>query len=165
MINSEEIEYVQALAEISYILKYTDKELVQKIPNKFLKYIEENKDKKYIVNIDENIPLEEQKLKEKTKNLMALIYRNYFCNEEEKKEYDELLNENQIKYDEELNEKYSYENIFKQNKKEIIEETTEEIIENTQQTALIDYENMKWYKKVIFKITDWFKVLFNKKDK
>lgn len=156
-------EYSEALAEISYILKHTDKELVQKIPSKFLNHIEENRDKNYVVNINNNLPLEEQKIKEKTKSLMALIYRNYFCNEEEKKEYDRLLKENQEKYDKELNEKYSYENIFKQNKKEVIEEK-EESVENVEQTALIDYQNMKWYKKVVFNITNWFKTLFNRKN-
>lgn len=157
-------EYSEALAEISYILKHTDKVLVQKIPNKFLKHIEENKDKNYIVKIDENVPLEEQKLKEKTKNLMALIYRNYFCTEEEKKQYDNLITENQKRYDEELRQKYNYDNLFKKEKKEPIQEVKEEIQENVQQVALVDYENMKWYKKVVFKITDWFKVLFNKKN-
>ena len=156
-------EYSEALAEISYILKHTDKELVQKIPSKFLNHIEENRDKNYVVNINNNLPLEEQKIKEKTKSLMALIYRNYFCNVEEKKEYDRLLKENQEKYDKELNEKYSYENIFKQNKKEVIEEK-EESVENVEQTALIDYQNMKWYKKVVFNITNWFKTLFNRKN-
>lgn len=156
----KEKEYSEALAEVNFILEYTDKELVKKIPSKFMNYIETNADSDYKVNIQLDTPLEQQNLKEKTKDLMALIYRNYFCNEQERAEYDEILKKNQQEFDKQLSEKYSYENLFKPIKNE---ENTEEIItENNNQTALVDYNNMKWYKKIVFKITNWFNAIFKK---
>lgn len=156
----EEKEYGEALAELKVLLKHTDQKLVEKIPNKFMNYIEKNAAKDYDVNIQLDIPLEQQNLKEKTKDFMALIYRNYFCTEEERKELDFVLKENQQKYEKALNEKYSYENLFKPMKKEEITHEVPE--ENKEQTALIDYENMKWYRKIVFKITNWFQAIFNR---
>ena len=48
MVNTKEKEYMQALAEVSCILKYTDLELVKKIPSKFLEHIENKKDKNFL---------------------------------------------------------------------------------------------------------------------
>ena len=156
MTEKEKIEYSRALTEVNFILKYTDLELVNKIPRKFLEYINENEDKEYKVNISVDSSLESQKISEKTKDFMALIYRNYFCTEEERIEFDEILKKNQEQYDRLLNEKYSYENLFRKNK---IEEVEENVQETKEQTALIDYENMKWYKKIAFNITNWFKTI------
>jgi len=109
-----EKELAKALSEIDFILKNTDENLQKKIPQSFWNYIEGNKDEEYQVTIDMNIPLENQNIREDTINLMAIVYRNYFCTLDEKKDYDELLNQNEQKYQ----EKYSYENLFKSNKVE-----------------------------------------------
>ena len=87
-------EFSKALSEIDYILKNTDRELLRRIPQSFWDFIEENKDIEYDVTININQPLEEQILMEDTKNLMAFVYRNYISSEDEKQEYNELLNKN-----------------------------------------------------------------------
>ena len=92
--------------------------------------IDLNKVKKedYVSKIDPYKQLDEQKLKPKTKTLLTVIYRSYWCNEEERAELDKILIENDKKYEEELRERYNPDNIFK--KKEIIEEKVETIQDN-----------------------------------
>lgn len=144
-------EFSKGLSEIDYILKHTDRELLQRIPQSFWDFIEENKDIEYEVTININQPLEEQNLMEDTKNLMAFIYRNYICDGNEKQEYNELLNQNQRRYDEELSQKYSYDNIFKTNTKE-----EEIVIEDNQ---MIEYQEESIFTKIMNKIKNFFSKL------
>ena len=156
-------EFSKALVEVEYILKHTDSNLTQNIPKSFLNFINENKDKEYQVSINENISLENQNIREDTKNLMSFIYRNYFCNLEEKKEYDELLNQNQYKYNEELKEKYSYDNLFKNNKVEKEEETEKQ--ENISM-QMVEYKEENVFTKIINKMKSLFlKLKINKTNK
>ncbi len=50
-----------------------------------------------------------------TIDLLACIYRQFWCNEEERKFFDKVVNENEIKYQKELSEKYSIDKIFENN--------------------------------------------------
>ena len=69
--------YREALTEVDEILKYLPNEDIKKIPIKLKKFIEEKKSPNYVFNIDENIPLEEQKLKKETKSFMAMLLLKY----------------------------------------------------------------------------------------
>lgn len=90
------IIYSKAFTEVNIILNQAGEELINKVPEKLLELIKNNEDKNYQVNISEEISYEEQNLMEETKNILALIYRKYWCNEEERKAYDEILKKNQI---------------------------------------------------------------------
>ncbi len=149
-----EKEFARALSEIDFILKNTDENLQKKIPQSFWNYIEENKDEEYQVTIDMNIPLENQNIREDTINLMAIVYRNYFCTLDEKKEYDEILNQNEQKYQ----EKYSYENLFKSNK-------VEEQVQKEQQTEnvqIIEYKEENIFNRILNKIKSILNVFLKK---
>lgn len=107
------IEYQNALTEVEAIIKLMPKDMLEKIPSSFLKFIEEKKSKSYIPNLNMELSLNEQKLLKETRAILSLIYRSYLCNSEEKRKLKiddsiELARE-QI----ELNKKYSYENLFK----------------------------------------------------
>ena len=107
------IEYQNALAEVEAILKLMPKDMLNKIPNSFLNFINQKKSKTYFPNLDMELSLNEQKLLKETRAILSLIYRSYLCNSEEKRKLKiddsiELAKE-QI----ELNKKYSYENLFK----------------------------------------------------
>ena len=71
-------EYSIAVAEVLDILKYTDEELVKKIPEKLMKFWENDKSKTYIPKLDHNKKLTEMQLTPKTKSLLAMIYLKYF---------------------------------------------------------------------------------------
>lgn len=109
-------EFTEAATEINEILSYLPNEYIQRIPKKLRVFFERVKSNNYISKIDPYKPLEEQELKPKTKTLLTIIYRNYWCNEEEKNKLDKILIENDRKYEEELREKYNPDDIFKKNK-------------------------------------------------
>lgn len=100
------IAYQNALAEIDAILKFMTEDLLEKIPNSFLDLIEQKKSKSYIVNLDLELSLMEQNLLKETRIILSLIYRSYLCNSEQIKKL-------KMEDRKELNEKYSYENLFK----------------------------------------------------
>ena len=100
-------------------------------------------------NLDYSKKLNEMNLKEETRGLLALMYENYWCPEEEKQDLQKKFYENEQKYQEELRQKYNPDNIFTKKNKNIIE------IEDNQ-TQLIEY------KETIFRrILNKIKALFN----
>lgn len=148
-------EFAEASAEINEILKYLPEEYINKIPTKLRDFFKKVEDKEYITNIDPYKTLDQQDLKLKTQTLLTILYREYWCNEEEKAELDKILIENDKKYEEELREKYNPDNIFKKN------EDTEEI-ETVEETALVEYDNKTWYKKAFEFIGNIFRKFIRK---
>lgn len=149
-------ELAEASAEINEILKYLPKEEVEKIPSKLREFFKEISSKDYVTNINPNIPLDKQQIKEKTKDIIALIYRNYWCSEEERKELDQKLIENDKKFEEELREKYNPDNIFKNNVTTTKKEESEVKEEKIEQ-SLVPQETGKWYQRFLDMVKKWFK--------
>lgn len=149
-------EFAEASAEINEILKYLPEEYINKIPSKLRDFFEKVEDKEYIANIDQYKTLDKQDLKPKTQTLLTILYREYWCNEEEKTELDKILMENDKKYEAELREKYNPDNIFKN--KHVTEISEEEILENTNNLPAEIKESL--FKKVI----NFFKRIFKSKE-
>ena len=149
-------EFAEASAEINEILKYLPEEYINKIPSKLRDFFEKVEDKEYIANIDPYKTLDKQDLKPKTQTLLTILYREYWCNEEEKTELDKILMENDKKYEAELREKYNPDNIFKN--KHVTEISEEEILENTNNLPAEIKESL--FKKVI----NFFKRIFKSKE-
>lgn len=151
-------EYAEAYAEIDEILGYLPEEYVNKIPVKLRKFYKKAKDKEYVSKIDPYKTLDNQDMKPKTKTLLTIIYREYWCNEKERAELDKILIENDKKYEEELREKYNPDNIFKKKQKT-------EKIQKIEETAMINYENKAWYKKAFNFIRNLLKKISTKNKK
>ena len=123
-------EYKEALSEVNIVLENTEDEIVKKIPNNFIKFIKENQDKNHKIELEYGKSLIEQNLKEQEEKVRI---------EKEKEE----------KYNIDFNE--IVENRRKNN---IIEK-----LENTNNSmSLIEKEEEKWYKKIIYKILKFFKL-------
>lgn len=105
----EEI-YRQALAETSMVIKFMNEDLVKKIPRDILSLIEVNKDKNYKVNILSNVPIYEQNIKKETQGILAVLYREYLCDENERKR----LQKEEKEY---FERKYSVDKLFESRKK------------------------------------------------
>lgn len=126
-------------------------EYILKIPEKFRNYLNEIEDKNYECKLNFNKNIDEQNITEKTKDLITVIYRNYWCTEEERNNLDRILTENEKKYQEELIKKYNPDELFKK-KEEIRVDTSDNV-------SLIEYK-----KSTIFdKIKDFIKSIFKKK--
>ena len=108
--------YSIAMAETLHYLKGISEEDIKKIPNKFMEFLKLNSSKNYECNFDYTKPLNELKLKDETRGLISMICLNYWCEtEEQKNNFIKHLNANENKYQEELQKKYSVDNLFKNN--------------------------------------------------
>ena len=124
-------ELSEAAVEFNIILKYTSEELKNKIPKKFLDFLQSIQSKNYKFEYDKTKKLDEQKLKPKTRGLIALVYQDYICNEAEKEEYIQKSQKLIKQIEESKREKYNPNDIFKDKKIENDKDTTNtvEIVE------------------------------------
>ncbi len=105
--------YQEAATEVLDILNHTRMEDIKKISPKFIEHLKQYSSKTYIPNLDHKQNLKDMDLKPKTKALICLIYRDYFCNEKERKEYNKKIFEAELAYQKELQEKHNPDNLFK----------------------------------------------------
>ena len=96
----------QSFSDISIIIKMMSPYMQSRISNKFIQFIEENKDPSYHSSIDVTQPLENQNLSHNTKVLLALIYRDFLCSKTERKNFILKQIKNQNKIAEDNKEKY-----------------------------------------------------------
>lgn len=141
-------KYTKALAELKVILENSEDEIIKKIPRKFLMFVEENCDKNYFCNINPEISINNQNILDETKYLIALVYRSYLCDENEKQEYDKILQKNEENYQKKLHEKYNID-IFENNRQKIEEK------ENV--NLPVEIKKDKFFKKIISKVMRVFK--------
>ena len=163
-------EDTYAFAELLELISFLDEESKNKIPQKLISIFEANALETYENHLSPELPLEEQNISEKTISYLGVICLNYWCDSEEEKQ--DLLNkvrENDIRKEKELQEKYSYDKMFNNQK------TTESIniektdSENKEQTINsenlpMDYTNLPWHKKIFTKIRNFFNNLFKTKN-
>lgn len=141
----------KAISEVNKILKQLDNTSLNKIPKILLDEIEKNAtfDVGYI---NTNIPLENLNLEEETKEILAVITYNYFCDDAEKKQWNKELKENELDYQNELKSKYNPDNLFKNEKKE------NNTKQNTdaKETSLVEYKE-SFFRKIFNIIKHFFK--------
>lgn len=151
-----EKEYKIAFAEIDDILHFSDEDVFSRIPKSFIRFIKENKDEDYISNINCYLEIDEQDVSPKAKALMALIYRNYIADSEEKKEFEKKDKIEFQKKEDEKREKYNPDEIFKNIKSEI--EPQEIVTDNFTK----ENENLETEKSLILPNKNIFQKLFIK---
>ena len=131
-------EFAEASAELIEILNYVPKSEVEKIPLELRSFFEKAAKPGYSVQIDPYKSLNQQVLKEKTKDLITVIYRNYWCTEEERKLLDERLIENDRVYEEKLQMKFDPKLVFENKVKQRINDVkaSQELIEKKSQSFI-----------------------------
>lgn len=137
--------YKKAFCEVDEIIKNMPENLSKKIPHEFRKFIKENKEEEYRFSLLKTDKVSNVLLLKETKILLSLIYRNYLISEQYKQELFENDREKLINIEKELQEKYSYENLFKKksdNKSPIK-------IQNYDNKLPIEIKKEKLYKKII----------------
>ena len=145
------IRYANAMAEVLQYLKGIRKEDVDKIPKKFIAFLQKNASKKYECKFDYEKPIKELELLDETRGIIGVICLNYWCEtEEQKSRFLYKMNENERKYQEELIEKYHTDNLFK-NKKEKIIKSDIKNESNENEVNIIPYKESV-IKKIVRKI-------------
>lgn len=102
-----------ALKEMQYIINNSDIEIQEKIPDSIKKFIVDNMDKNYDVKIDFDKKISSQNLLPQTKEMMSILYRDYLCSEEDRKN---IMNK-MMKAQEKLEEKYDISLVFERRRK------------------------------------------------
>lgn len=149
------IETRQAYSEVNAFLQLIDSDMSNKIPKKLKNFFKREMDKKYQPVLKKNIPLKEQNLRRKTIAIISSLYLQYWCIDMSKKE--ELLKtykNNEIKYQEQLREKYNPDMLFKN--KRNYDNNNNEKSENNTQMIVIDKDNI--FTRFIKKIKLFFKL-------
>ena len=148
---SVSIKTRQAYSEIDEFLGLLSEEQRNEIPKKLREFFKEEKDTEYIKNIDRNIPIKEQNLKEETLAIIALLNLQYWCkDEEEKKRLKVIYAQNEQQYQDMLYEKYNPNDIFKKKEETVIENH----IKQEENMQMIEYKE-PIFKRIINKILNF----------
>lgn len=157
----------EAYSEIYYILSVAPSEYQSKISDKFKRNIDERRDKKYNVNIDMTKPLNTQNLKPETKAMLAMMYYNYWSeNDQEKKELSKMFIDNEKKFQKQQEDVF-FNNKQKMEVKTQVQPVKQEQVQQQEQDDVIQniselptvYKDT-WY----IKFKNFFKRLFKKGD-
>lgn len=129
-----ESTFEKACTEVLEVLKYLPQDEYKKIPKSKIEFLESRKDINYEFKIDKLIPLEQMNISRKANAIIVVLWEKYFASENQKQKLLVILRENWIK-EERKKEQYSYENLFKEPKKD-------------KNIYLIPIREEKWYEKV-----------------
>ena len=80
-------ELSEAVTELNEVLNNTSIDILKRIPKSFLQFVAENTLESYEFKYDKTKSLKDQNLKPKTKGLIALIYRDFLCDDINKNIY------------------------------------------------------------------------------
>lgn len=145
--------YAKAYTEVLEILSHFSAEEYYKIPQEKINFYKRNMEKNYKYSIDPNVDLSKQHISKEANAILISIFRDYFANDRQRQILNDLLNQNQEKFENIKKEKYNLDNIFINNNRNVTIDNTE----NKQELTLIEIKNMKWYTKVWRFIKDFFR--------
>lgn len=109
--------YRRAATETLDVLAHTEQEAVDKIPRKFMEFLKENALDDYKPQLDHSKPMYEMDIMEETKGLLGLIYKHWWCDEEEKARIRQETILRRKQEEEEARRKYNPDDLFKRNKR------------------------------------------------
>lgn len=138
--------YACAYKEVVEILKYTEREDVNKIPRSTILMFKYLMDETHQFKVNINKSLQEQNLCREAKAILANIFKNYWATDEERAE---MEREERLYLEQEemaKREKYNPDDLFK-NRKMVINDTIEE-----EQISMVEYKKEPFFIKILNKI-------------
>lgn len=155
-------DYANLAAEMNILFRYIDDDLVEKIPQKIIEFFQDIASPTFRSKIDPRFPLDEQYLLPSTELMLTLLYRQYWCTDEERAELDKLLIEQQTIEDQK--NQASFDNIFK--KIESSESGEDLFVAETPSenlpTVASNNQFIEKLKEILNQITELFKKLLNR---
>lgn len=127
-------EYAIAYKEVFEILKYIPKEDYNKIPSEKIELYKVMQEKNYNFKYNPSKTLDEQNVSKRAKAIIALLFRDYWATDIQRKKILEKQKYDRQRIEEEKKQKYQYKDLFKK------EERTIEIKDNTESVTLIKYK-------------------------
>lgn len=148
-----DIKYSNAYSEVLEILKYISIEDYNKIPKNKIELFETNANNNYNFTYNPNKTLDEQGVSKITKGIIAILFRDYWANDIQRKKVITFQNYYRSKIEEEKKNKYDT-NIFPNNNKKI--QNIEENV-SSYEFSMIEYK-YSFFRKILNKL----KLLFKK---
>ena len=143
--------YKNSFKEVYDILENTEEDLLSKIPNSFMNFIENNMNVDYKTSINLNETIDKQHLLKETEAILSLIYRSYWATDEEKNEFAKKDNLELIKEEEQKKEQYQGKDIYK------VFEERKNLNTITVDNNLMVIENESFIKRIFRKFLNIFK--------
>ena len=104
------IDYSKGYAEVLEIINAMPKRDYNRIPSKYIEYLEENADRSVNFQYNIAVPFDKQEISDEAKDVLAVIYRLFLDDEENKKKLSEIdrelvqnfkeINANKVKFEE-----------------------------------------------------------------
>lgn len=148
-INMVSKELSEAAVELDVVFEHSTKELLDKIPLNFRNFIKQIKSKSYEFEYDTSKSLNEQHLKNMTRGLIVLVYRDYIC--DDKFEYLKKFNKVLDNKEEEKRLKYPI-NVF-----ESFESNEDKNEINFENIQMIERKKNNIFREILNKIKKWIK--------
>ena len=131
-------EFKEVAVEINSIFDNLPMDLLNKIPLKIRDFFKDNASTTYSFVYDKSKRLNEQKLKDKTRGIISILYRDFLCNDVERKEYNDIYIKYLDKKEKEKRILYNSDDIFKKsNKKTSDKENTNYLEKVNKKTNII----------------------------
>ena len=141
-------------SEVYQFLNLLGNDYIDKLPTSLINMLREKREVNYNPEYTYDIPLNEQNIKKETMSIIALLYLNYWCEDEkEKLEVKQILKSNEDNYQLELRKRYNPDNIFKNHKQEL--KKVEANIDD--ETSMIPYKKST-FRKIINKLKSAFHI-------
>lgn len=139
----EKIAYAQVL-EVLNSISFND---YCKIPKEKIHFFKVNAEKNVEFDYNPDKTFQEQNISDTAKTIIAILFRDYWATEEQREKIIRVQQQERIRIEKEKQEKYKSNELFN-NKKE----------KETQEVALVEVKELKWYKKIF----DFFKKILKK---
>ena len=149
-----EQEINEVAVEINSIFDNMSIDVLNKIPLKIRNFFKNNASSTYSFEYDKTKSLNEQNIKDKTRVMIALLYRDYVCDDAERKEYNDIYTEFLNKKEEEKRTLYNPNDIFKKADNKIFENNYD--TENTNYLEVIN-NKPNFIKRIFNKILSFLK--------
>lgn len=143
-----DIKYANAYSEILEILKYLTPEDYEKIPKEKIEVFETYANKDYSFNYDLDKTLQEQNVSKTARTIIGILFRDYWASEEQRDKIIKFQQQERIRIEKEKQERYKNEDIFKNNNE----------IQPTEEVALVEVKEEKWYQRLF----SFFRNIFKK---
>lgn len=135
-------KYSIAMCETLRYLKGINQDDLNKIPSKFIKFLNDSSSKNYECDFDYTKPLKELNISEEARGIIAMICLNYWCiTDEQKEKFKSHLTKNELKFQKEMRRKYNPDNLFKNKVEKNVVDTVK--IEHKE---LIEYKKQRHHK-------------------
>ena len=131
-------EYANAYTEILEIIKFIPDSDYEKIPTDYIQNFQKNSNANYCFKYNPKKTLDEQNVSKTTKEIIALLYRDFWANNERKEKILQYQENRRLQIEKAKNAKYNPNLIFKQ--QVFQNQIPEEIQKNKKEVSMVCYK-------------------------